>query len=741
MRQVREIVRLHQAGVSTRPIGIQVGVAASTVRLTLRRVAASGMADGVPAERSDAALEKILFSGAVKKTGHRRCADPDWAAIHRELKRKHVTLTIVWDEYIARYPDGYRYSRFCELYRGWEARLSVTMRQAHRAGEKLFVDYAGDTVPVIVDRLTGETRRAQIFVAVLGASNFLYAEASWTQGLGDWVESHNRALAAIGGVPALLVPDNTKVAVIKACLYDPVINRTYADLAAHYGTAVLPARPYKPRDKAKVEVGVLIAERWLLGRLRHVTFYSLAELNAAIAEFCRRLNDGRVIRRVNQTRRHLLETVERPALRSLPAEPYVLAEWRIRRVGIDYHVEVENHFYSVPHRYARAEVDARLTARTVEVFLRGERIAVHQRGSGDGKHTTVPEHMPSSHRRYADWTIERRPHPARLPGLPRHPAAGSFGHGRAPGRGGRARHGDRRADLSLGQIHSRQQARPAGCGSAGAGAQAAASPQHPRRRLLPLTPSSRRTPMLTHPTLDQLNQLGLLGMAAAFGEVADADVASLTHAEWLALLLEREISYRHDRRLAARLRYAKLRHQAAVEDVDYRTTRGLDRALFEKLAMGEWIAAHDNLILCGPTGAGKSWLASALGHRACRDNRSVLYQRVPKLFADLALARADGRHRRLMRGLISPQLLILDDWGLEPLDAGARHDLLEILEDRYGRRSTIVTSQVPLELWHQLIGDPTYADAILDRLVHNATRIDLTGESLRRKRSSRQQTA
>src|SRR4051812_23681096 len=407
MRQVREIVRLHQAGVSTRQIGIRVGVAASTVRLTLQRVRAVGMADGIPTEHSDAGLERILFSGAGKKTGHRRCVGPDWAAIHQELKRKHVTLTIVWDEYIARYPDGYRYSRFCELYRGWEARLSVTMRQAHRAGEKLFVDYAGDTVPVIVDRLTGQARGAQIFVAVLGASNFLYAEASWTQGLGDWIESHNRALAAIDGVPALLVPDNTKVAVIKACLYDPVVNRTYADMAAHYGTAVLPARPYKPRDKAKVEVGVLIAERWLLGRLRHSKFHSLAELNAAIGEFCRRLNDERVIRRVGQTRRHLLETVERPALRSLPAEPYVLAEWRIRRVGIDYHVEVENHFYSVPHRYARAEVDARLTARTVEVFLRGERIAVHRRGSGDGKHTTVPEHMPSSHRRYADWTVDR----------------------------------------------------------------------------------------------------------------------------------------------------------------------------------------------------------------------------------------------------------------------------------------------------------------------------------------------
>ena len=247
--------------------------------------------------------------------------------------------------------------------------------------------------------------------------------------------------------------------------------------------------------------------------------------------------------------------------------------------------------------------------------------------------------------------------------------------------------------------------------------------------------------MLTHPTLDQLNQLGLLGMAAAFGELVDADVAGLSHAEWLALLLEREMSYRHDRRLAARLRYAKLRHHAAVEDVDYRAIRGLDRSLFQKLSTGDWINLHDNLILCGPTGVGKSWLASALGHRACRDNRSVLYQRVPKLFAELALARADGRHRRLLRNLTSPQVLILDDWGLEPLDAAARHDLLEILEDRYGRRSTIITSQVPVEHWHQLIGDPTYADAILDRLVHNATRIDLTGESLRRKRSARQQIA
>jgi DNA replication protein DnaC len=242
--------------------------------------------------------------------------------------------------------------------------------------------------------------------------------------------------------------------------------------------------------------------------------------------------------------------------------------------------------------------------------------------------------------------------------------------------------------------------------------------------------------MLTHPTLDQLHQLGLLGMAKAFADVeTSGEAAALAHPEWLALLLDREMTYRHDKKLAARLRYAKLRQHAAVEDVDYRAVRGLDRALFQKLAIGDWIDARDNLIICGPTGVGKSWLSCALGHKACRDNRSVLYQRVPKLFGELALARGDGRYARIVRALGGVQLLILDDWGLEPLDAQARHDLLEILEERYGRRSTIVTSQLPIESWHAVIGDPTYADAILDRLVHNAQRLNLSGDSLRRTRS------
>lgn len=243
--------------------------------------------------------------------------------------------------------------------------------------------------------------------------------------------------------------------------------------------------------------------------------------------------------------------------------------------------------------------------------------------------------------------------------------------------------------------------------------------------------------MLNHPTLDQIHQLGLAGMARAFTELdSNPETPGLSHGEWLGLLLDREITARRDKRLTTRLRYARLRHNATIEDVDYRSVRGLDRALFQKLIQGDWIDAHDNLVLSGPTGVGKSWLACALGHKACRDDRPALYQRAPKLFTELAVARAEGRHGRMIRTLGAVSLLILDDFGLAPLDAGARHDLLEIVEERYGRRSTIITSQIPPAQWHDVIGDPTYADAILDRLIHNAHRIELSGESLRKTRKS-----
>jgi transposase len=408
MRRVREMLRLNRdAGLGVRDVARRTGVAPSTLREMLGRFERSGLGWPLPLDLSDADLETRLYGRNGTKQGHRRRPEPDWSALNREMKRKHVTLQILWDEYIDANPEGYRYSRFCDLYRGWEARLPVTMRQTHLGGDKLFVDYAGDTVPVIVDRRSGETRSAHLFVAVMGGSSLSFAHASWTETLPDWIDAHVRAFAYFGGAPRLLVPDNPKVAVIKACFYDPQVNRTYGEMAAHYDTALLPARPRRPRDKAKVEAAVRIVERWLLGRLRDRRFFSLAEVNAAIAELLTALNDARVLRHVGRTRRQLFEEIDAPKLKPLPAEPYALAEWRLRKVGLDYHVDFDGHFYSVPYRHARASVQIRATVRTVEIFLQGQRIAAHMRGSGNGKHTTLSDHMPSSHRRYADWTIER----------------------------------------------------------------------------------------------------------------------------------------------------------------------------------------------------------------------------------------------------------------------------------------------------------------------------------------------
>jgi transposase len=403
MRKIRDVLRLSAGGMSKRKIAASLGVSPTAAGDCIRRARRAGLSWPLPEAMSDEALEARLYPPPPSVAKEQR-PQPDWATIHRELKRPGVTLQLLWGEHRTAHPDGYGYSRFCDLYRGWEGRLSPTMRQTHVAGERMFVDYAGTTIDVI-DGMTGEVMRAQLFVAVLGASNYTYAEATWTQGLADWIGSHVRTFAFVGGVTAQTVSDNLKSGVTKACFYEPAVNRTYAEMAAHYDTAIVPARPYKPRDKAKVEVAVLVATRWVIAKLRKRTFFSLAELNAAIAVEVAALN-ARVTRHLGASRKALFEELERPALKPLPAEPYTYAQWKECKLGLDYHVEVEKHYYSAPYQLLREKMWVRVTARTVEVFHRGKRVAAHVRSSSNRKHTTVREHMPSSHRRYADWTPE-----------------------------------------------------------------------------------------------------------------------------------------------------------------------------------------------------------------------------------------------------------------------------------------------------------------------------------------------
>jgi transposase len=403
MRKIRDVLRLSASGLSKRKIASSLGLSATAAGDCLRRARKAGVGWPLAAELTDAALDQLLYRSATP--AEKRRPQPEWATVHRELKRAGVTLQLLWEEYRAVHPDAHAYSRYCQLYHKWKLRLSPTMRQTHVAGERLFVDYAGATLEVI-DGTTGEVRSAQLFVASLGASSYTYAEASLTQSLADWIGSHTRALSFYGGVAAMIVSDNLKSGITKACFYEPAVNRTYAEMAAHYATAIVPARPYRPRDKSKVESAVQVATRWIIAKLRNRQFFSLTDLNAAIRDCVTTLND-RQSRHLGTSRRALFEELERSALKPLPVESYIFAEWKECRVGLDYHVEIEKHYYSVPHHLLREKVWARITARTIEVFCRGIRVAAHARSSSNRGHTTVREHMPSSHRRYADWTPER----------------------------------------------------------------------------------------------------------------------------------------------------------------------------------------------------------------------------------------------------------------------------------------------------------------------------------------------
>ncbi len=405
MRKIREVLRLKlSAGRSRRQISKNCGIARSTVADYLSRAAHAGLFWPLPEGLDDAKLELMLYPPLPTIAPEDRSIS-NWSEVYKELKRKSVTLMLIWQEYKEVNPDGYQYSRFCQIYRSWLGTQNVVMRQDHKAGEKLFVDYAGQQVGII-NRQTGEVRSAEIFVAVLGASSYTYAEATWSQSLPDWISSHIRTFNFLKGCPLLVIPDNLKSGVTKAHRYEPDINPTYQDMAVHYSVAIVPARPRKPKDKAKAEAGVLLVERWILACLRNRQFFCLDELNAAIKPLLEKLNN-RQFKKFNSCRRELFETLDKPCLQPLPQYAYEFAEWTKARVAPNIHIRVFDHFYSVPYTLVKKQIDVRITARIIEVFLKGKRVASHRRSYQKYGYTTLKAHMPRRHQEYADWSPER----------------------------------------------------------------------------------------------------------------------------------------------------------------------------------------------------------------------------------------------------------------------------------------------------------------------------------------------
>ncbi|MBO0860625.1 MAG: IS21 family transposase [Chloracidobacterium sp.] len=400
MRKFNDVLRLkYEAGLSQRQIASALHLSLGVVNKYLNAAQSAGITWPLPDSLTESQLRRKLFP--PESPSEPIYAQPDFAAIHQELKRKGVTRQLLWEEYADDNRNNhYQYTQFCFYYQQWRSRLRLSMRQIHIAGEKMFVDYAGQTVPII-NPANGEILEAQIFVAVLGASNYTFAEASYSQQLHDWIGSHVRAFEFFHGAPKLVIPDNLKSGVTHADRYEPALNRSYQEMLDHYSTAALPARPKKPRDKPKVEVAVQIVERWILARLRHHTFFSLADLNRAISLLLEDLNH-RPFKKLPGSRRSQYEALDLPVLLPLPADAYEFAVWKQVRVHVDYHVEVNGHYYSVPYQLVTRQLDVRITALTIECFHQNQRVASHVRSDKHG-HTTIAEHMPSHHRAHSEW--------------------------------------------------------------------------------------------------------------------------------------------------------------------------------------------------------------------------------------------------------------------------------------------------------------------------------------------------
>lgn len=405
MRKLRDILRLRlDAGLSLRQIKNSLRLSLGAIQKVTSQAQAQGLDWAAIEALDDQQLARLFYPESDTQSSS-AFQLPDWVEVHQELRRKDVTKHLLWEEYTQSYPNrSYSYPQYCFLYQTWASKQRRSMRQVHQAGDKLFVDYAGQTVP-IVNGDTGEINTAQIFVAVLGASNYTYCEATWSQSLPDWLASHARCFDFLGGVPKLVVPDNLKSGVTKACRYDPDINPSYQQLAAHYGVALMPARPYKPKDKSKAEVGVQIIERWILARLRHQTFFSLAELNHCINALLVEVN-RKPFKQLKGSRQQWFESLDRPVLGPLPKHRYQYTDIKTVKVNIDYHIQYDQHLYSVPHHLVGEKLDLHAKDTLIELYFQNKRVTSHARHHRPGT-TTVAEHMPVKHEKHHQWNAGR----------------------------------------------------------------------------------------------------------------------------------------------------------------------------------------------------------------------------------------------------------------------------------------------------------------------------------------------
>ena len=692
MRKIKDVLRLRFGSqLSIRQVAAAVKLSTGATQSLIKRAEQLGLGWPLPEGLTDVDLEQRLYPQRQGAQG--RFQMPDWRVVHQELKRKGMTLQLLWEEYCQAHAGrNYSYSQYTERYRQWCKKQKRSMRQTHRAGEKVFVDYAGPTIP-IVDPRTGEIHiEACVFVGVLGASNFTFAEATRSQSLADWLQSHVNMFQFFGGIPESVVPDNLKSGVTKACRYDPDINPSYQQLAAHYDVAILPARPYKPKDKSKAVVGVQIVERWIMMRLRHLTFFSIAELNQCISTLLDELNT-RAFKQLPGNRREAFDKLDRPALRPLPRQAYQYVDIKRVKVNIDYHVQYQSHHYSVPHQYVGEHLELHATDSLVQMYFRGKLIASQVKSSGYGT-TTDPSHMPERHEKHQKWTPQRLLKWA----------------------------GDIGPDTHL-WIDTQLKSR--------------AHPEQAYRVCLGLLSLSRDYPSCRLNKACQLaNREGLVRLKNIKSILKSnrdqiGPFEGLSFTDRLELLLDQEQTLRENRKHDRLIKQAHFKISASINKIDYHQKRQLKKDHVAQLAQCEWIERHQNLLITGACGCGKTYLACAVGHAACLRGMRVRYYRLSRLLLALTQAKADGSYAKLLKQLASLDLLIIDDWGLEPLQQAHRNDLLEIFDDRHNNRSTIVLSQLATDQWYASIGDNTLADAILDRLMHNAHRINLKGASMR----------